>query len=118
MRVLIIEQEKTLQNSLSLFLRNQKNCQVFLAGSRKQGLSLWKLTPCDAAICGDRLPDGSGLEILKCLVDKDPKIVSIFMTARHDEQLRREVLQAGIKVYLEKPFDLHQLEEAMGFISP
>jgi DNA-binding NarL/FixJ family response regulator len=81
-------------------------------------MSLWDLSPCDRVLCSDRLPDGNGLETLKELADKDPKIISIFMTARHNEQLRREVLQAGIKVYLEKPFDLQQLEEAMGFARP
>jgi len=118
MRVLIIEQEKTLQNSLSLFLESQKNCQVISAASKKEGTSLWAAFPCDLVICNDRLPDGSGLEMLKDFSRQDPKVISILMTVRNDDQLRQEALEAGIKAYLEKPFDLHQLEEAMGFIRP
>ena len=118
MRVLIIEQEKTIQHSLSLFLGNQKNFQVLSAASKKEGVSLWSAFPCDMVICNDRLPDGSGLEMLKEFSRQDPKVISILMTVRSDEGLRQEALKAGIKAYLEKPFDLHQLEEAMGFIRP
>ena len=118
MRVLIIEQEKTLQNSLALFLGSQKNYQVFSANSKKEGVNLWGAFPCDMVICNDRLPDGSGLEMLKEFSRQDPKVISILMTVRSDEGLRQEALKAGIKAYLEKPFDLQQLEEAMGFIRP
>ena len=118
MRALIIEQEKTLQNSLALFLGSQKNYQVFSANSKKEGVTLWGASPCDLVICNDRLPDGSGLEMLKEFSRQDPKVISILMTVRSDEGLRQEALKAGIKAYLEKPFDLQQLEEAMGFIRP
>jgi len=118
MRVLIIEQEKTLQNSLALFLGSQKNYQVLSANSKKEGVNLWGAFPCDTVICNDRLPDGSGLAMLKEFSRQDPKVISILMTARSDEGLRQEALKAGIKAYLEKPFDLQELEEAMGFIRP
>ena len=114
MRVLIIEQEKTLQNSLALFLGGQKNYQVLSATSKKEGVTLWSAFPCDMVICNDRLPDGSGLEMLKEFSRQAPRVISILMTVRNDEGLRQEALKAGIKAYLEKPFDLHQLEEAMG----
>jgi DNA-binding response OmpR family regulator len=118
MRALIIEQEKTIQNSLSLFLESEKNCEVLTAASKREGLALWSESPCDLVICSDRLPDGSGLEVLIELRRQDPKFISVLTTARNDEQLRQEALKAGIKAYLEKPFDLQQLEEAMGFIRP
>ena len=118
MRVLIIEQEKTIQNSLSLFLGSQKNCEVLSAATRKEGVYLWSAFPCDLVICNDRLPDGSGLEILKEFSRQDPKVISILMTVRSDDLLRQEALKAGIKAYLEKPFNLHQLEEAMAVIRP
>ena len=118
MRVLIIEQEKTIKNSLALFLESHKDYQVLAAASKKEGVSLWSKSPCDLVICSDRLPDGSGLEVLKEFSRQAPKVVSVLTTARSDEKLRQDALKAGIKAYLEKPFDLQQLEEAMGFIRP
>lgn len=118
MRVLIIEQEKTFQNSLSIYLESRKNCQVLSASSKKEGMSLWGSFPCDLVICAERLPDGSGLEVLKEFSRQHPEVVSILTTVRSDDHLRQRALEAGIKAYLEKPFDLQQLEEAMGFARP
>jgi DNA-binding NtrC family response regulator len=69
-------------------------------------------------LCSERLPDGNGLEILKTLIGQKPGAVSILMTAVHDEILKKEASQAGIRGYLEKPFNLQQLEEVMGISLP
>ena len=118
MRILIVEQEKTLQNSLSLLFRSQKDHQVLSAASKREGMFLWRQSPCDMVICNDRLPDGSGLEMLKELSRQDPEMISILMTVSNDAQLGQEALKAGIKAYLENAFDLQQLEEAMGCTRP
>jgi DNA-binding NtrC family response regulator len=115
MKVLIIEQEKTIQQSLFYFMERFNSCEVSLARSKKEGISLFESIPFDVVLCGDRLPDGSGLEILKEWMIKNPKLISILMTVRRDDLLRQEAIRAGIHGYLEKPFDLKQLEEAIGF---
>jgi len=111
MKVLIIEKDKTVRQSLSYFMERHKNCEVFLAGSKKEGMSLFETTPFDIILCGDRLPDGNGLDMLSGWVKQNPKLTSILMTVQSDERLRQEALKAGIRGYLEKPFDLKQLEE-------
>ena len=113
MKALIIEQEKTFQQSLSYYLQHQKNFEVLLAHTKKEGISLLEKSPCDVVFCGDRLPDGDGLETLKELMEKNPRIVSVLMTVRGDEVSKQEALNAGIRGYLEKPFDLKQLEEVI-----
>lgn len=110
MKVLIIELEKTLQQSLSNFIK-QKEMDVVVAHSAREGMSLFNKTPFDMVICGDRLPDGSGLQLLKEWMTQNPKLISILMTACNDDLLEQEATRAGIKGYLEKPFDLKQLEE-------
>jgi DNA-binding response OmpR family regulator len=118
MKVLIIEQEKTLLQSLRNYLEYQKKFEVSWAHSGREGISLWKSGPYDIVICSERLPDGNGLETLKTLIEQKPGAVSILMTAVHDEVLKKEAFQAGIRGYLEKPFDLQQLEEVMGISLP
>lgn len=93
-----------------------KNYEVFLASSKKEGVSLFQTFRFDMVLCGDRLPDGSGVEIVKELMKLNPKLISIYMTVRDDDRLRQEVMKAGVRGYLVKPFDLKQLEEIM--ISP
>jgi DNA-binding NtrC family response regulator len=113
MKVMIIEQEKTIQQSLYYFMERFKRCEVSLAGSAKEGLSLFESSPFDIVLCGDRLPDGSGMEILKALMLQSPKLVSVLLTVDGDEPMKQEALRLGIRGYLEKPFDLNQLEEAI-----
>jgi DNA-binding response OmpR family regulator len=113
MKVLIIEQENTVRQSLSYFMEGHKNYEVFLAGSKKEGISLFKTIPFDIVLCGDRLPDGNALEMLGAWVSQNPKLISILMTVQSDERLKQEALKAGIQGYLVKPFDLKQLEEAI-----
>jgi DNA-binding NarL/FixJ family response regulator len=114
MKVLIIEQENTVRQSLSYFIEHYKNCEVFLASSKKEGILLFETIPFDIVLCGDRLPDGNGLEILEEWTNQNPKLISILMTVQSDERLKQEALRAGIQGYLVKPFDLRQLEEAIG----
>ena len=114
MKVLIIEKDKTVRQSLSYFIERFKNCEVFLAGSKQEAISLFEVTPCDIVLCGDRLPDGNGLEILREWVRENPNLVSVLMTVQSDERLKQEALKSGIHGYLVKPFDLKQLEEAIG----
>lgn len=113
MKVLIIENDRTFQKSLSYFIEHQRNDEVFLAGSKREGVSLFKSIPFDIVLCGDRLPDGGGLEILTEWMSKNPKLVSILMTVQSDEWMREEAKKAGIQGFLVKPFDLKQLEEVM-----
>ena len=113
MKVLIIERDNTVRQSLSYFLERDKHCEVFLASSKKEGISLFETIPFDIVLCGDRLPDGSGLEMLREWVNRNPKLISILMTVQSDDRLRQEAINAGIRGYLVKPFDLKQLEEAI-----
>lgn len=111
MKVLIIEQEKTFQQSLHFFMERYQNYEVFLASSKREGISLFQTFRFDMVLCGDRLPDGNGLEVMKELMNLNPKLISIYMTVHDDERLRHEARKAGVQGYLVKPFDLKQLEE-------
>ena len=112
MKVLIVEQEKIVAQSLSYFV-GRGPFDVFLASSGQEALSLFKTSPCDIVLCSDRLPDGDGIEVLRQLLKENPRVHSILMTVRDDESLRKEAIEAGIQKYLVKPFDLKQLEEAL-----
>jgi DNA-binding NtrC family response regulator len=114
MKVMIIEQEKTIQQSLYYFMERLNRCEVFLARSKKEATSLFEAGPFDIVLCGDRLPDGNGLGFLKKLMKQNPKLISILMTVHADELLKQEAMRVGIRGYLEKPFDLKQLEEVIG----
>ena len=113
MKVLIIEKDKTVRQSLSYFMERYKNCEISLAGSKREGDFLFQSIPFDIILCGDRLPDGNGLDMLSGWTRQNPNLVSILMTVHGDDLSKQEAMKAGIRGYLEKPFNLNQLEEAM-----
>jgi len=92
-------------------MERYKNYEVFLASSKREGISLFQTFGFDMVLCGERLPDGSGLELLRELLKQKPVLVSIYMTVHDDDRLRHEAMKAGVQGYLVKPFDLKQLEE-------
>jgi DNA-binding response OmpR family regulator len=116
MKVLIIEKDKTVRESLSYFMEHYKNSEVFLADSKKDGISLFQTIPFDIVLYGDRLPDGGGLEMLTGWANQNPNLISILMAVQDDDTLRQEALKAGVRGYLVKPFDLKQLEEALSIL--
>ena len=84
-------------------MERYKNCEVFLAGSKKEGISLFETIPFDIVLCGDRLPDGNGLEMLGAWVNQNPKLISILMTVHGDEILKQEAMRAGIQGIWKNP---------------
>ena len=114
MKILILEQEKTIKQSLTHLMEGYRRFEVFTANSLREGQSLFQAVPFDVVLCGHRLPDGDGLELLKDFMGRNPRLISLLMTSQSDESVRREAEQAGILGYLEKPFDLTQLEELIG----
>ena len=114
MKVLILEQEKTIRDSLVHLMGGCGCFEVFSAHSRQEGGCLFNSIPFDVILCGHKLCDGDGLELLKEFICQKPGLVSILMTAHSDDLLRQKAAEAGVRGYLEKPFDLKQLEEAIG----
>ncbi len=46
-------------------MERYNDCGVFLARFRSEGMSIFDSVPFDIVLCGDRLPDGNGLETLR-----------------------------------------------------
>ncbi len=113
MKVLILEKDKIVAESLFHFMNHEKDIEVFLAFSKKEGDKLFKHVNFDIVICGDHLPDGDGLEILRQWLNQRPNLFCIFLTVKNDEKLKKEALDSGVKAYLVKPFDLKDLERAL-----
>lgn len=112
MKVLIIEPDRIVAQSLS-FLIGRPRFEVFFASSREEIFSFPESWSWDVVLCSDRLPDGDGLEVLRDLLRKNPQVHSILMSVRDEEPLREKAMMAGVRRYLVKPFDIHQLEEAL-----
>lgn len=64
----------------------------------------------DAAILDYRLPDGDGVGVMKALLQTDPDLPIIMLTANKDVDTIVEAIKAGAADYVTKPFEVDDVE--------
>jgi len=116
MKVLIVEDEKTLAYEMEAFLKKGFYlCDI--AHTFKAGLEQLELNKYDFILIDLSLPDGDGLEILKKAKKNNPDAAYIIITARTNLKDRVSGLDLGADDYLAKPFYLLELQSRMQAIA-
>ena len=106
MKILIVEDNKTISKGLKFCLENEKH-EVFLAGSFNEGKELLNLD-FNLAILDINLPDGNGFDLFNNYI-KNKNIPTIFLTAKDDENDIVNGLNMGAEDYVTKPFSTKEL---------
>ena len=65
----------------------------------------------DAVILDIRLPDGSGIDVLKSIKQSSSTILVIVLTNYPDQVYRQKCLQAGADFFLDKSREFDQIPE-------
>ncbi len=108
MRILIIEDELSLQQQLADALRAQ-DYVVDVASDGEEGLYFGQEYPIDLAIIDLGLPKLDGVEVIKRLRQEGFAYPILILTARNRWQEKVEGLEAGADDYLTKPFHPEEL---------
>ncbi len=103
MRILIVEDELSLQQQLADTLRDN-DYVVDVASDGEEGLYFAKEYPVDLAIVDLGLPKLDGVELIKQLRASGKAYPVLILTARSRWQEKVEGLEAGADDYLTKPF--------------
>jgi two-component system response regulator AtoC len=111
-RVLVIDDEKVILESLKMFL-TEKGYIVESASSSAEGREKVEDLKPDIVILDIRLPDGSGLDLLKELKERDKDMPVIMITAFHDMDSTIRAIKQGAAEYITKPIDADELEHAV-----
>jgi DNA-binding response OmpR family regulator len=101
-RVLILEDEITLRNSLCRVLRQNKELAISETGSLRDALRLLDEQP-NLIVSDLDLPDGSGLDLLQELAFRGLHVPVIFITA-YLSRFQAQLPQSSNIDVLEKPF--------------
>ncbi len=72
---------------------------------------LSSMEPPDLVLIDYRLPMKNGIETMKILLESDPDVPVIFISA--DGSIRAKSLDEGARAFLQKPFNLDELIEIM-----
>jgi CheY-like chemotaxis protein len=101
--VLVVEDEKDLVATYERLLRRQ-GCSVTAAGTVHDGLAALDATRFVLIIADLRLPDGSGLDIVRAARQRPDGPPVVVVTGFASPQSRKEAQEAGATAYLAKPF--------------
>lgn len=108
MRVLVIEDEPTLQGQIREHLEQHKY-MVDTSSDGKDGLHTALEFPVDIAIIDIGLPKMSGIEVIKRIRKAGKDLPILILTARSNWQDKVNGLEAGADDYLVKPFHIEEL---------
>ena len=111
--ILIIDDEPEIRHFLS-YLLSQKGYRVTLCESGKDFERLLPELSVDLAMIDVKLPDASGLDILKQLKQAIPYCQTIIMTGYSTVKTAIEAIKLGANDYIEKPFD--SIDELEGLL--
>ncbi len=109
--VLIIDDEKDLCQLLAVALRRQ-NFRVDCAFSIAEA-KLKLLEHPSIVLLDNNLPDGSGLDFLKTHPMAFKKSCVIMISADARPELKKDAMREGIRVFLQKPFEVGAVKEAI-----
>jgi DNA-binding response OmpR family regulator len=108
MKVLIIEDEKTLCDSITSYLK-QENFICDSANNYTDAVEKIEWFEYDCILLDINLPGGSGLNILKQLKENKKMDGVLIISARNSLEDKISGLQLGADDYLPKPFHLSEL---------
>ncbi len=107
--ILIIDDEKSLLDLLSVVLKKE-GYRVKTSLAPVKVFELLEKENFDLLICDIKLPEISGMEILKYVRETRPEIPVIMITAYGSLKQAVEALKAGAIDYILKPFDVEELK--------
>ncbi len=106
--VLLVDDEPNIIEVLEIVLHDE-GLEVLKASSAKEALELLQQNEVDIIISDIRMPDMSGVELLKEAKMIAPEVVFILITAFASTETAIDALQHGAYDYLTKPFKMEEL---------
>ena len=105
--ILIVEDEKSVREVLSLSLSDKYN--LFLASDGRKALETLSERNIDLALLDIRLPEINGMDVLKQIKGMDSSIPVIMLTAVKTVDSAVTAMKLGAYDYVIKPFDIKEL---------
>jgi len=112
LNILIVDDEIRLLQELEEFLSNKKY-NVFEASKPSEAFTVLKKNAIDITLLDIKLPEMSGLEVLKKIKESYPNIEVIMMSGHGDMDTVIEAMRNGATDYFQKPFRLLDINNAI-----
>jgi two-component system response regulator PilR (NtrC family) len=107
-RILVVDDEPSMREMLRIVLRRD-GYDVAVAENGRHALAMLQREPFDLLLSDIRMPDISGVEVLRAAKDLNPDIVAFMMTAFASTETAVEAMRLGAVDYFTKPFSMDEL---------
>ena len=107
-RILIVDDEPSMREMLRIALRRD-GYEVVLAENGKQAIEHLQRQPVDLLLSDIRMPDVSGVEVLRTAKEVNRDVVAFMMTAFASTETAVEAMRLGAVDYFTKPFSMDEL---------
>src|SRR3954469_21578715 len=107
-RILVVDDERSMRELLAIVLRRE-GYEVLLAENGRSAVESLARQPVDLLISDIKMPDMSGVEVLKAAKKIDQDSLGIIITAFASTETAVEAMRLGPCDYLSKPFDIDLL---------
>ncbi len=108
-RILVVDDERSMRELLAIVLRRE-GYEVLLAENGRSAIALLEREPVDLLISDIKMPDVSGVDVLRAAKKIDRDILGIMITAFASTDTAVEAMRLGACDYLSKPFDVDLLK--------
>ena len=108
-RLLVVDDERSMRELLSIVLRRE-GYDVTLAENGRAAIDHLERARFDLLISDIKMPDMSGVDVLRAAKRIDPDILGIMITAFASADTAIEAMRLGAHDYLSKPFDVDELK--------
>ncbi len=108
-RILVVDDERSMREMLQIVLRRE-GYEVLLAENGRAAIDMLEREPVDLLISDIKMPDLSGVDVLRAAKKIDKDILGIMITAFASTDTAVEAMRLGACDYLSKPFDIDLLK--------
>jgi two-component system response regulator PilR (NtrC family) len=108
-RILVVDDERSMRELLAIVLRRE-GYEVLLAENGRTAIETLEREPVDLLISDIKMPDLTGVDVLRAAKRIDPDILGIMITAFASTETAVEAMRLGACDYLSKPFDIDLLK--------
>ncbi len=110
--ILIVDDEEPIRSALKRFLGG-KGYEVIVAATAAEALQALGRYKIAGLLLDVRLPDVNGVDLVPKLLELEPNVAIVMLTAVNDAASATLCLQRGAMEYLTKPVDLSDLGSAL-----
>jgi two-component system response regulator PilR (NtrC family) len=108
-RILVVDDERSMRELLAIVLRRE-GYEVVLAENGQAAVDALERAPIDLLISDIKMPDMSGVDVLRAAKKVDQDVLGIMITAFASTETAIEAMRLGACDYLSKPFDVDLLK--------